>query len=278
MRLRVLKRVRGSDALIRIRQKGRGGRVVALELLLLLVILLLGISGSRAQSIYSDDFDDGDLSEYGQLGGNWSTVVESGRGFGPAQRTVDISAVIQELVDRPVESDSAQAWRVTGVEVAFEPHPEFSSYSALGDIIEWFPQLTGAWNQEQMLFVTTLMNPFLSHEVRANRLRLTRERLHGIVSALRYRVAGVNEEDMVERLNPIVENYEARLRIDERLISAVLQFDDDELERAAGEYELLAGRDTVWPLIAGLFEHPGLARVLEAGGIDIDKLLDSLLG
>jgi hypothetical protein len=66
--------------------KRGGDRVVALAFLLL-VLLLLGVSRSRAQSSFFDDFDDGDLSEYGQLGGNWGTVVESGRGLVLRQTT-----------------------------------------------------------------------------------------------------------------------------------------------------------------------------------------------
>jgi len=42
----------------------RGGRVVSSAVFLLLV----GISDSRAQTLYTDNFDDGDLSEYGQPG------------------------------------------------------------------------------------------------------------------------------------------------------------------------------------------------------------------
>ena len=63
-----------------------GDRVAALAFLLL-VLLLIGVSRSQAQSSFFDDFDDGDLSEYGQLGGNWGTVVESGRGLVLRQTT-----------------------------------------------------------------------------------------------------------------------------------------------------------------------------------------------
>ena len=38
---------------------------------------------------YFDNFDDGDLSEYGQIGGNWSTVSESGKGMVLRQTTND---------------------------------------------------------------------------------------------------------------------------------------------------------------------------------------------
>ena len=41
---------------------------------------LMGTSASHAQTLYSDNFDDGNLSQYGQLGGSWTTVTESGRG------------------------------------------------------------------------------------------------------------------------------------------------------------------------------------------------------
>ena len=32
-------------------------------------------------TLFFDNFDDGDLSEYGQLGGSWTTVIESGKGL-----------------------------------------------------------------------------------------------------------------------------------------------------------------------------------------------------
>ncbi|KKL17100.1 hypothetical protein LCGC14_2488930, partial [marine sediment metagenome] len=47
--------------------------------ILILTIISL-IPSSYAQVLFSDNFDDGDISEYQQFGGTWTTVSEPGRG------------------------------------------------------------------------------------------------------------------------------------------------------------------------------------------------------
>jgi len=51
---------------------------VIVSILILTVISL--IPSSYAQVLFSDNFDDGDISEYQQFGGTWTTVSELGRG------------------------------------------------------------------------------------------------------------------------------------------------------------------------------------------------------
>ncbi len=51
---------------------------VIVSILILTVISL--IPSSYAQVLFSDNFDDGDISEYQQFGGTWTTVSEPGRG------------------------------------------------------------------------------------------------------------------------------------------------------------------------------------------------------
>ncbi len=43
--------------------------------------ITITVTATPPPAAFFDDFDDGDLGEYGQLVGNWGTVVESGRGL-----------------------------------------------------------------------------------------------------------------------------------------------------------------------------------------------------
>ena len=158
-----------------------------------------------------------------------------------------------------------------------EPHPDLR-FGILRDVAEWLPQLIGRWNQTQMAIFASTTDPLLDHGLRAERLRAAHDAQYALVMDLRFRVAGLDDPEMLGSLTPIIENYQERLALTERFISAILRFDDGEVDRVAVAYGAFSSQETMRPLLERVYRHPDLVRIFDALGLNAEKLLDALFG